>query len=427
MKNKILIIFGLVVTLFCNYSCSREVDDVFDQSASDRTEQALTDYRKVLCESSNGWIVEYFANTTEAGCLFLMKFDTNGSVKIAGKNQWIGNKYTEAVSAFEMIADNGPVLSFNTYNEVLHIFSTPEDVPGTAGDQTGHGHEGDYEFVVMSADANGVILHGKKRKIEVIMRPLPADYEWEGYFKKVDEVQNQLFSDKLSYLYLSAGGEKYVVNGAIDHEISLYPFGGDAITQTSHAIFLLSERGIRFCTPYGGENDAFAVQNFKIAEDGSLVCTDEGQDARIYAEELPTLFTLKEMIWRLDASNMGGAIATAYQAASDACKTKYKYPIAYSQFSCTKDVYSLSFKVGSRTGLAYFKPEIVDGKVKFIFDGTSDANATKFISDVPALQTFIDCFNGLTFTLTSESAINPSTILLSNSNSANDNVSVIAQ
>ena len=154
-------------------ACSNDSDSIFDQSAAERLEQYKKDYTEVLTADGGLWTMEYFSNPEEPGYVFVMKFDKNGSVVISANHKWIGGKFRQETSLWKMIADNGPVLSFNSYNKLFHIFSDPANIEGPdaptgeEGDinETGYGHEGDYEFQFMEVLDNGqtVRLLGKKR------------------------------------------------------------------------------------------------------------------------------------------------------------------------------------------------------------------------------------------------------------------------
>ena len=183
MKTKIYLsaLAALALT-----ACSNDSSEIFDQSAADRLEQYKKEYAEVLTADGGLWAMEYFSNPEEPGYVFVMKFDKNGSVNIAANHKWIGGSFKQEVSIWKMIADNGPVLSFNSYNPLFHIFSDPANIEGPNaptgedGDinETGYGHEGDYEFQFMevSEDGQTVRLLGKKRLYDIFLRGLdPAN------------------------------------------------------------------------------------------------------------------------------------------------------------------------------------------------------------------------------------------------------------
>ena len=69
-------------------SCKNEEDDIFDDTAANRLEQYKKDYANVFTDKGGKWALEYFANTEEPGYVFVVTFDKNGSVEVAGNNKW---------------------------------------------------------------------------------------------------------------------------------------------------------------------------------------------------------------------------------------------------------------------------------------------------------------------------------------------------
>ena len=57
MNKKIFFVATVAASLAVLPSCKNEVDDLFDQSAADRIEQAMTDYNEALCSAENGWVI----------------------------------------------------------------------------------------------------------------------------------------------------------------------------------------------------------------------------------------------------------------------------------------------------------------------------------------------------------------------------------
>ena len=168
MKKIFNISVMLLALALTTTSCFKnEEDDIFDKSAADRLEAAIKDYSDVLTSQGGKWAMEYFASTEEPGYVYVMDFKKDGSVLITGANKWVAIETAtydpkrvtfdpkSERSMWQVIADNGPVLSFNTYNKLFHLFANPEDVPGTEEDENGYGHDGDYEFDLMRTNAAG--------------------------------------------------------------------------------------------------------------------------------------------------------------------------------------------------------------------------------------------------------------------------------
>ena len=166
-------------------SCKNEVDNIFDDDAVIRLDNAKAMYTDILTSNGGKWQLEYYSNTEEPGYIYLMTFSKDGSVKISGANKWINYiqsgqltrpAFGSDVSLWEVIADNGPVLSLNSYNKYFHLFADPYNLPNMGGamtdgdtNQAGYGHKGDYEFNLMKYSGDTIYLTGKKYDHHMIM------------------------------------------------------------------------------------------------------------------------------------------------------------------------------------------------------------------------------------------------------------------
>lgn len=278
MRKLSTIIYGIIIAISIS-SCSNENNDIFGESPAKRLNRAVKEYTELLCSSESGWAMEYFANEQKKGYTLLIQFRETDGVTIAAKDDYTKNEYAEENSHFKVIADNGPVLSFNTYNKLLHYFADPAgDTTGDNGD--GRGHEGDYEFIVMKASDDLIELQGKKRGYTILLRRLPEGQDWEAYLKKLEDVKNSLFSEKIPTLWFAApNGEKYTFSNPYSGVFDAVPEGGDAISQTIKVPFVIEDNGIRMLKPFAGKDEAFSVQTFIINQEGALICTDENANS----------------------------------------------------------------------------------------------------------------------------------------------------
>lgn len=67
-------IFAMAAMLL-SVACTPEVDDKFDQPASQRVEAALAETRQLLEDAPNGWIMYYYGNTDFGGYNVHCKFN----------------------------------------------------------------------------------------------------------------------------------------------------------------------------------------------------------------------------------------------------------------------------------------------------------------------------------------------------------------
>lgn len=263
-------------------SCVNEEDDIFDKTAAERLNEASALYSSRLEASPYGWAMQLYPTYDNAkyfgtGYLLLMDFDANHSVKVGMNNTMSRNQYLEDVSAWDIITDNGPVLSFNTYNNCLHAFSDPEDLPFTSErgeDETGTGIGGDYEFIIVDApeDASYMMLKGKKRGTYNLLTPLQEGVVFEDYLADVNAFTTLMFANNsLEPDVLYMGDAKYRFADAADGVPSIYPYDGDEVTQSIFNPFLITKRDGKYYLRFRDE----LTLNEKAAQD---FCYDEDND-----------------------------------------------------------------------------------------------------------------------------------------------------
>lgn len=307
-------------------ACSNDGSDIFDQSAAERLEQYKKDYTEVLTSDGGLWSMEYFANGDEKGYVFVVKFDTNGSVTFSANHNWIGNEFKQETSLWTMIADNGPVLSFNSYNTLFHIFSDPANIVGQGApvgddgetdiDETGFGHEGDYEFQVMevSDDKSTVRLMGKKRMYSIFLHRLDAATDIKNYLEKT-LTMDDFISPYFDHLNLTtAEGERFIIKGLDSGIASVYPFFGDEISQTRSGNVIFTVDGFRFMkpleVPYADESiDPLTIETFSFKEDGSLISSDGNLIVGPYPIDVFLNETF-DYTWNVDIESCSGSFET---------------------------------------------------------------------------------------------------------------------
>lgn len=188
--KKLMNILMLCTLLVAYTSCKSEVDDVFDDSASERIDKALTSYNDILKSAQNGWIMYYYGSTTYGGYNVLVKFNENATATFANERIYEGQTFPTETTHYKMEQSSGVLLSFDEYNSIFHYYSDPvnPDGVGTAG--TGFG--GDLEFRIISASKEKVVLSGKKTNRRIVMVPMPEDMTWDAYLGKVREIEQDM-------------------------------------------------------------------------------------------------------------------------------------------------------------------------------------------------------------------------------------------
>lgn len=168
MKTRyITIVFVLLAAVL---SCQKQ-EKVFDEPSSTRMEKFLDNVQKVISGQKNGWYMAYFTEQekTAGGTVYTIQFDKPGAGKVTVFHEDVqpaegwGDTCT-----YKLTRDDGPVLSFDTYNVAMHYFSTSS---GEYYQSMG----GDFEFEVLSACPDSVVMRGKRSHNTFKMYPLSED------------------------------------------------------------------------------------------------------------------------------------------------------------------------------------------------------------------------------------------------------------
>lgn len=289
MKNCKYILPALAVVAALT-ACDNTEDPIFSESASDRLDAAKEEYTEKLADKGGKWKLEYFSNSDEPGYIMGMQFGSDGSVNVCANHKWIGSTYQEERSSWNIITDDGPVLSYDTYNNLFHIFADPANITGPDAptnpdrdnedvNESGYGHSGDYEFVLMetSADGDSIRLKGKKRGITHWLVRLPEDTDMESYLTETTQKASGIFDSRFNRLYLTDNdGERYILKDAYKGVMSAFPEKGDSIMQTVKKNAIITENAIRFMDKFSipradDDADRLEVEKFALQPDGTLL------------------------------------------------------------------------------------------------------------------------------------------------------------
>lgn len=416
MKKIQYLVVCLLILFFS--SCAKEEVDIFSASPAERLNEALKADFKLLVSSENGWVMEYFAKPTSPGYSLLVKFNASGNAIFAAKSELTKNKEFELDSClFEMIGDNGPVLTFNTFNNVLHRFSNPEGYQ-----LEGYGLEGDYEFVVMKADSNQIILKGKKNEALIILNKLPLDILWTKYIDDLDGMNTILFSNNAPKLTMTIGKSRYTFSNGIKHIFSIVKEG--SVSNSIDATFIVTRSGVRFYSELELEGNKF--QNFVLSNDKSALVSTDNSELKISGpDDLALYFLSYIQVWEFDANNLSANVKAHYDAIVQACVEKYnaqdvklaiKYYLPRKPF-----VLSLSFIANGEKKEGNLELTIkASGKngLSMLYAGPTDENGTTYYSDIQNLRDLTTLMSN-SFAISTFAKINPQAIKFTKKTDAN--------
>ncbi len=185
MKKNIYIAIACIAAGLSLQSCLHDDKEYFDEPAANRIESTVENTQKILEAAPNGWQLHYFTGTDYSGGAYtmLLKFQ-NGKVTVAGDPQ-LATSSERATSSYAVDRSMGPVITFNTYNSILHLLGTPT-ISNIEGEQ------GDWEFVVTSLSEDSICVRGKKWGNEMVFTRLPESIDWTERLDSIATVQNLL-------------------------------------------------------------------------------------------------------------------------------------------------------------------------------------------------------------------------------------------
>ena len=236
MKINKLLIFGLAVLATASLSsCLKDQKDLFDESASTRMQNYLSKAQSTLENSEYGWAFDYYPDRTHSlgGFAYTVKF-SDGTASVG--TEIAADLSTQISSLYKMGTDNGPILSFDTYNVFMHYFATPSSSNYEA-------YDGDFEFVIDDIQDDVVRVHGKRSLNKMSFHKLKKNYL--EYLNGVSEMR-----DYLIFPGLEGTIDGHSLNATIDVSggSSDITIDGDT-TNVKTSYFVVTDEGIRFDSP----------------------------------------------------------------------------------------------------------------------------------------------------------------------------------
>lgn len=402
-------------------SCKNEEDDLFSSSAAERLMQTEKDYTQRLAASEGGWAFEYYPTTftinpnedAEAeylpqgiGYLMMAKFNKDNSVVVGMKNEFTNNSYKEDSSAWEIISDNGPVLTFNTFNEVLHTFSNPYGFSNSLGSgDDGEGVGGDYEFVVIDCKENAdrVTLKGKKRGSYSRLTRVPAGTDFEAYIQDIADFKTETFGASApNGIVLNMGEEKYNVVDITSLVCNIYPYDGDVIADATFHPFLITKNGdnyyLRFRDPFVA-TDGMSVQEFKYDAEKEMFIGVEDENATLVGPD-PNKFFFESAnsgrTWTMDGKSASDNVIDIYNRIA----TKFKSVAGATLTSISlkkndKDSENIDFIISYRikkNATAVYTLSMSNDPVSFGYVAPKNDASANMLTSIPEIKEMIDIF-----------------------------------
>ena len=165
-------------------ACSLHDDtELFGEPAAERLEKNVAADKTLLESAANGWELHLWTGNdySGGGYTYFMKF-ANDKVTVSSD---IAPANMKTTSSYDVISDQGPVLTVNTYNEVFHYLAEPSM-------DDDDGEQQDYEFVIMRTTNDSIYLRGKKWGNHMVMTRVAESTSWEDEINKIQQMDEGL-------------------------------------------------------------------------------------------------------------------------------------------------------------------------------------------------------------------------------------------
>jgi hypothetical protein len=273
MKRMKYIIYLLLPFLLVMQSCVKDEANIFDDTAAARGQKAVETYRALLIGAENGWYLDYYPELDYSigGYAMYWKFTADGQVSVQCEVKTNLPANTADISEFDVFMEQGPILSFNSYNKVLHYFSEPSSADV-------NGQEGDYEFIIMNADPDQILLKGKKHGTKMLLRRNVANLNPDTHLAEIAAMALQA-ADALT-LHLIVNSDDTIGVVTVSKRTFTFQYNDNSEQETLPYAF--TSDGIRMCNPFVVKG--VTIENFQWNNDQlTYVCTDAGADVRLSA------------------------------------------------------------------------------------------------------------------------------------------------
>lgn len=412
--KKIFYFSLLVASALTFSSCTHEEDDIFDKSAAEILNEVSELYSERLASSEGGWAIEYYPTIIEdfdptvdnqyqvQGYLLLADFNKDGSVNMGMKNIVSGNRFISDRSAWDVITDLGPVLSFSTYNNCIHPFAQPEE-SGVLDTDKGKGLEGDYEFMMLDVPENPeyIMLKGKKRGTYVRMSRLDADTDFASYYSNLDALNGKYFNPSApNNLVMTLGETAMNVKDAGTGLITTWPVGGDEVADAVIRPFLTfvhnGEFRLRFRDAIELE-DGSTAQEFAYNEEDDMFHGLENNDFTIAGQNANVFFydwIVSGNKWQYVSKNATSESMSKLFSDIITDLKMFKYTFQKLQFVKANDGISIVFSLKSglkKATVSYlFDINVENGHVSLNYREPADATSLNIADRIPSIKSLLE-------------------------------------
>lgn len=304
MKKYIFLSLSFLAFISCNY----KEEETFTKKASERTVNSLDSYKNTL-ENDGYWLLTYYPEQYRVGYWvypyqpevfatdkdfpkfhrsiggynFLIKLK-NGEVTASSEVSYTN---AEETSFFTYDITEGPTLSFDTFNSVLHHFRfVSPTFPNARGGET--------DFIILKYENDTFTLRGRTSNNIMTLKKFTGDRE--TFLNKIRENSNALQYKGLSPINV----------GGTEVTLKLFPsyrqltFIYDNNQKYVQSPFIITEKGIKFYEPV--KINGVTFDEFYFNDDKTALVTPDGSISSNFITSAITLSSNASYI-TFDSSN----------------------------------------------------------------------------------------------------------------------------
>ena len=243
--KKILSGIAVVAAAMSLQSCLHDDKDLFDTPAAQRIENAVTADKELLESADNGWQMHYYTGKSYTGGGYTMYMKFKGGKAFVSSD--IAPADSVSSSSYDVIKDQGPVITFNTFNSLMHFLAEP-----ASGDVDGE--QGDYEFVITKTTQDSIYVRGKKWGNEMVMTRVADGVNWQTEIQKIHDTY-----DSMAFYYSTPGA------ASSDQFLAIDPDSRRATVGSQDVAFCPTTTGIELQSPVTIDGKTVSTLNYDKA------------------------------------------------------------------------------------------------------------------------------------------------------------------
>lgn len=239
-RHRILAAGIAILSILSLSSCLKDQRDFFQESSAERLQHRLDSVSRYLVSAPQGWRMEYFIGNVDqdrGGRNLSLEFNgEDNSVRVRSEE----HRDSSYVSLWKLAEDDGPVLSFDSFNPLLHKYAVPSSTYYEA-------RGGDFDFLIIRFSEKEIELKGKRSG--KICKLYPLEEPAEDFINRMYDTDRAFY---VSSFTGSIGGAP--VTGEIDVRNRQFTItevleDEDAEAQTETLPYILTENGLQFYKP----------------------------------------------------------------------------------------------------------------------------------------------------------------------------------